>query len=179
MNNGSSRTSNFVSKLNLVLLTCQQQSQCTDTGFVVKEIRVLISGCQARRMGCWCSKDLSGTRILKDNIQGEGCSSWTFFWLANGEVTGWCFRNLNHQPSGSNQSGIYCVGQHVDISTWVRVSFRAEQVKDICVRYICDYICPLRRDEDCFITELLFELSLLFLLDCFSFFSMFSHFPNW
>ena len=86
---------------------------------------------------------------------------------------------LNHQPSGSTQCRIYCAGQHVYISTWVRVSFSAEQLKDTCVRCIWDYVCPLRRDEDCFILELLFRLSLLFLLFCFSFVSVFSHFPNW
>ena len=31
----------------------------------------------------------------------------TFFWLPGGEVTGWCFRNLNYQPSYWNQSGIF------------------------------------------------------------------------
>ena len=29
-----------------------------------------------------------------------------FLLIGWGEVTGWCFRNLNHQPSGSNQSGV-------------------------------------------------------------------------
>ena len=31
----------------------------------------------------------------------------TFFRLVGGEVTGWCFRNLNHQPPSSSQSGFY------------------------------------------------------------------------
>ena len=40
-------------------------------------------------------------------IAGCVISSWTFFWLVGGGiVTGWCFRNLNHQAFGSNQSAV-------------------------------------------------------------------------
>lgn len=161
---------------------------------VVKETTVLTSGCQARRMSCSCSKDLSGkdfqrqySRWSSQWLSGKDCqrqhSGWglqliNFFWLADGEVTEWCFRNLNHHPSGSNQSGIYCAGQHVDISTWVRISFSAEQLKDMCVRYTCDYVCPWRGMRTAFM-ELLFKLSLLFLPDCFPLLSVLSHFPNW
>ena len=27
-------------------------------------------------------------RVFKGNIWGEGCSSWNFFWLVDGKVTG-------------------------------------------------------------------------------------------
>ena len=30
-----------------------------------------------------------------------------FLLIGGGELTGWCFSNLNHQPSGFNQSGFY------------------------------------------------------------------------
>ena len=33
--------------------------------------------------------------------------SMTVFFLVGGEITEWCFGNLSHQPSGSNQSGVY------------------------------------------------------------------------
>ena len=36
----------------------------------------------------------------------------TFFWLVDGEITGWCSRNLNHQTSGSNQSGVSAPSYH-------------------------------------------------------------------
>ena len=45
-------------------------------------------------------------RIFKGNIWGRAAGYMTFFWLVGGEVTGWNSRNANHQPSGSNQSGV-------------------------------------------------------------------------
>ena len=41
--------------------------------------------------------------FLRATVCSKGCAWWTFFWLVGGEITGWCFGNLNHQPSGSNQ----------------------------------------------------------------------------
>ena len=50
-------------------------------------------------------------RVFKDSVRERvpGCaiSSCTVLWLADGEVTGWCFRNLSYQPSSSNLSGAY------------------------------------------------------------------------
>ena len=46
--------------------------------------------------------ELSG-KGFKGNTWGEGCSSCIFLQLVGCEVAGWCFRNLNHQPSGCNQ----------------------------------------------------------------------------
>ena len=55
-------------------------------------------------------------KLLK-SVLGKfiGCliSLWVFFWLVAGEITGWCFRNLHHQPSGSSQSGSSACGQCV------------------------------------------------------------------
>ena len=45
-------------------------------------------------------------RVFKGNIWGRAAGYMTFFWLVGGEVTGWNSRNANHQPSGSNQSGV-------------------------------------------------------------------------
>ena len=64
---------------------------------------------------CWDCRVLAtgppgkspGKGKFKGNIWGAGYSLWTLFLLVGSEVTGWCFRNLNHQRSGSNQSGVY------------------------------------------------------------------------
>ena len=44
----------------------------------------------------------------------------TFFWLAGGEVTRWRSR-INHQPSGSSQSGVHVLvlKLKLTLSTWV------------------------------------------------------------
>ena len=41
--------------------------------------------------------------------------------LVCGKVTGWCSRNLNHQPSGSNQFGVHLLALSLKLpsSTWV------------------------------------------------------------
>ena len=72
-------------------------------------------------------------RVFKCNIWGKGCSLLTFFWLAGGKLTGWCFGNLNHQPSCSNQSGVYMlvVSTESPSFTWVGVLVSAEQLKDM------------------------------------------------
>ena len=46
---------------------------------------------------------------FKRQCEGEGhrvCDQLVHSSLVDGEVTGWCFRNLNHQLSGSSQSGV-------------------------------------------------------------------------
>ena len=61
-------------------------------------------------------------------------SSWAFFWLVSGEVSG----SQHHQPSGSNWSGVYSrlVGNiQLTSPTWWGVSVSAKQLKDI-VMYI-------------------------------------------
>ena len=49
-------------------------------------------------------------RVFKCNIWDDSCSLRTFFWLVGGKLTGCCFGNLNHQPSCSNQCGVYMHG---------------------------------------------------------------------
>ena len=98
---------------------------------------------------------------------GVRAAGWiTFFWLAGGEVTGWRLGNLNHQPSGSNQSGV-CV---LVVSVWSPSSTREGLGSwKTCVQLYCIYWYLQEELGLCFITELLF-------LDCFSFVSAFPHF---
>ena len=49
-----------ITEQNLFPIACHAAKPIYWHWVVVKEITVLISGCQARRMGCSCSKDLSG-----------------------------------------------------------------------------------------------------------------------
>ena len=107
-------------------------------------------------------------RALKGNLWSEGCRG---AWLSSGrwvggEATGWCFRNLNHPPSGSNQSGAYelVVSLSSPSSTCPRILVPAEPL-GCCVRLLC-----ILEEElgCCFIPELLF-------LGCFSFVSASPH----
>ena len=45
--------------------------------------------------------------FLKAPFGVRAAEGMTFFWLVGDEVTGWCFRNLSHQPSGSNPSRVH------------------------------------------------------------------------
>lgn len=46
-------------------------------------------------------------RVFRGKIWGRSAGSVTFLSLAGGEVRGWCFRNLSHQPSCSDWSGVH------------------------------------------------------------------------
>ena len=46
-------------------------------------------------------------RVFRGNIWGRSAGCVIFLSLIGGEVTGWCFRNLSHQPSGSDQSRVH------------------------------------------------------------------------
>ena len=73
---------------------------------VVKKSTVFIAWRQAKRTMFKRPELPSGFqgRGFKDSVTecvtGCGISSWTVLWLVDGEVTGWCFRNLYCQPSG-------------------------------------------------------------------------------
>ena len=45
--------------------------------------------------------------LLKATFGVRVAAPGLFFRLVGDEVTGWCFRNLNHPFSGSSQSGVY------------------------------------------------------------------------
>ena len=53
-------------------------------------------------------------RVRKRGVVGHVVSSWTFFWLFDGEI------NQHHQPSGSNLSGVYVLvgSRHLTFSSW-------------------------------------------------------------
>ena len=88
-------------------------------------------------------------RTFKGNICGEGCSVWTFLWLVGGQVTGWCFWNLNHQPSGSRQSSVYLLVVHVVtiLHPWSRGwGFLASAENSKICTDRCTY--QLRRNQD-------------------------------
>ena len=70
-------------------------------------------------------------------ITGYLISSWTFFWFVDGEVTGWSFRNLDHQPSGYNQSGTYAlkVGMQSPFFTLAGLFVSTESLK-VLVKYL-------------------------------------------
>ena len=90
-------------------LTCHAVKPIYWHRVVVKESPVFTVGHQARRTGSLSSKDLNFLIAFR-----EGFLKTTFrvkvaacgLWLVGGEVTGWCFRNLNHQLSDSNQSEV-------------------------------------------------------------------------
>ena len=46
-------------------------------------------------------------RVFRGKIWGRSAGCVTFLSLVGGEVRGWCFRDLSHQPSGSDQSGVH------------------------------------------------------------------------
>ena len=44
---------------------------------------------------------------LKERVAECLISSWIFFWLVGGEVTGWYLASYQHQPFGFDWSGFY------------------------------------------------------------------------
>ena len=96
-------------------LMCPRYRKSNYDSGCLQQSRGLFVGCQARGMGSSCSKDLNSSLAFRQGfsktVLGEtvvGCllSLVTFPWWAGDEVIGWCFRNLNHQPSASKQPGV-------------------------------------------------------------------------
>ena len=58
--------------------------------------------------------------FLKAIFEVRAVECMTFFSLVVGEITGWGFGNLNHQPSGVNQSRFYVlvVSKQPPFYTW-------------------------------------------------------------
>ena len=62
--------------------------------------------------------------VFKDSVKGEGWrvpdQLMDFFLLVGSEVTRWYFGSQHHQPSGSNQSGVYVLVGSMQLisSTW-------------------------------------------------------------
>ena len=88
---------------------------------MVKECTAFIAGHQAKRTCSPCSKDSDSSLTLDKGFLRQCCghchriSLRTFFWLVDGEVTGWCFWDLNHHPSSFNSLGLCACDQHVVI----------------------------------------------------------------
>lgn len=66
---------------------------------------------QARRTGNSCSKNPNSLTVLREEFLqvkfgGRVAGCITLFCLVGGEGKWYPFRNLNHQPSASNQSGV-------------------------------------------------------------------------
>ena len=92
-----------------VFLPTKNQSQITDTGLWWRGIQNLLWG-PARSRWSSCSKDLDFFMVsrgwfLKATFGVKVTGFLTFFWLVGGEVTESCFRNPNHQASGTKHSG--------------------------------------------------------------------------
>ena len=102
---------NCVIKLNLGLLaSLAAQPICWHQ--VVVEGTAFIARYQAWRVGSLRSRDPNSPMAFREGffkatfgVRAVRCI--IFFWLVGAEVTGWYFRNLNHQPSSSYQSGVY------------------------------------------------------------------------
>ena len=91
-----------------------QQSQFTHARLWWRKVQHLCAGHQTRNTGSSCSKDPNSLMTFRESflkatfgVRAEGCM--TFFWLVGGEVTGWCFRNLNHQPLVPANLGSKCL----------------------------------------------------------------------
>ena len=89
---------------------------------------------QARRTAGSCSKDPNSSMVfreqfLKATFEVTAARCMTFFWLVTGVVRGWCSRNLIHQSSGSNQSGISACSCHPP-PEW-RALVPTEQLEDM------------------------------------------------
>ena len=129
-----------------------QQSQSTDAGLWWRKVQCLLQGTKQWERAAHTEKIqtpwwLSGKGFQRQYL-GWGLKLMEFL------LTGWwCFRNLNHQPSGSSQSGVYVfvVGMYSPSSTWVSVLVSAEQLKDM--HQIVMYI-PWGELGLCFIAEL-------------------------
>lgn len=112
---------------------------------VVKESKVLIARHQAKTKDSSCSKDQNSLMAFREvflkatlGVWVSGCliSSWTLFWLVGGEVTGWSFKNLNHQPLVPMSSESVYLWSAVSI--WWESGFCKNNL-GMCVRHY--YLC--------------------------------------
>ena len=117
-----------VTKLNLGPLTWCSAKPTYWHLVVVKKSTAFITGtkqgeCAACAQNTELPRGFQG-RIFKQNVKervtGYMISWCTILWFVDGEVTGWCYRNLNYQPSGSNQPEVYLlvVRMQLTSSTW-------------------------------------------------------------
>ena len=109
-------------KQTLVCSSNEQQSQSTDIGLGWRKVQRLHLlqgthyGVKHGDQATYAKKNLkfpTGFPVgvfkvrVRERLTECVVNLGTILWLVDGEVTGWWFENLNHQHSGSNQSGIY------------------------------------------------------------------------
>ena len=121
------------------LLTVSQQSQSTGTRLWRRNIQCLLQGTKQGELAAHAQKTQTLHWLLDKGFLRQcwgNChkiSLRTFFWLVDGEVTGWCFWDLNHQPSSFNSLGLCACDQRVVIILYLsrggRVIVSAEQIK--------------------------------------------------
>lgn len=106
-----------VTKPNLGPFAQSTANQSTDSGLWWRKGQHLL---QDSKQGVWTAHAQKTSLSLgfqgrafkgKGRKRVVGCmiSLCTFLWLVSGKVTGSTFKNLKHQPSGSNCSGIYAL----------------------------------------------------------------------
>ena len=86
--------------------------QCTDPALWWSQVQCCVQD-PARTMGGSWSKELHFPMVFREECLkatfGMGATECkTLLWQVGGEVAGWCFSNMDHQPSGSNQSAWLC-----------------------------------------------------------------------
>ena len=145
---------------------------------VVKESTVFIAGPSKEKRQRMLKRpklpDGFQRRVFKGNILGEGCSLWSLFWLV---VGGGVLRILIIKllvPTSLGSMCLWSACSHHFLPGWW--SQFLQNNSKICVRWLRTSLEGELRL--CFITELLLKLSLLFLLNCFSFVPALPHFPN-
>lgn len=89
---------------------CLMQYEAKKTKTLKFEVEKDLLLGQARRTNGSCSKNLNswivlGKSFYRQNL-GGGLQDCDFLQMFGGEVAGWCSRNANHQPSGSNWSEV-------------------------------------------------------------------------
>ena len=134
--------SDWTTTTNSGLLTVSQQSQSTDTRLWWRNVQRLLQGTKQGECVAHAQKTQTLHWLLDKGFLRQCCGNChrislrTFFWLADGEVTGWCFWDLNHQPSSFKSLGLCACDQHVLIILyWVgwgegAGTVSAEQIKD-------------------------------------------------
>lgn len=119
-----------VSEANLGVLTLYAVKSVTDTGLWWRKVQSLLQR-QARRMDRSGSKDqmprwfpgkgFKGKMMETDRVYDHLC---TLFWLVWWWGTGWCFWNLNYQPSGSKCPGVYILMVSIQLTFSLGGGFR-------------------------------------------------------
>ena len=135
--------------------------------------------CQARSPDSRCSKHSNSPMTFKEKFfrdrAREGVmkcviSSWIFFWMVGGEVTG----NQHHRPSGSSWSGVYVLVGNIQLSSFTCWGFQYLQNSsdDMAQNIIHSPWGDSKCRWFCLMAKLLYYLSCLTVVLCFCIFSL-------